>query len=50
MRNIKVSRPNSATYLSKTPIFEWCVAMCGSKSGHQKNVLLKKLEYVLNIR
>ena len=32
----KVSRPNSVTYLDRTPIFEWWVVKCTSKNGTKK--------------
>ena len=35
----KQSRPNSINYLKQTPIFEWCVLRCGSKNGHQKDIM-----------
>jgi hypothetical protein len=36
---LKVSEPNSGTYFKWTPIFEWCVLSCGSKDGHQKDIM-----------
>ena len=34
----KESRPNSVTHPNKTPIFEWCVVRCASKTIHQKDI------------
>jgi hypothetical protein len=34
--------PNSTTYLNWTLIFEWCVVRCGSKNGHQNDVMCLK--------
>jgi hypothetical protein len=38
----KVDGPNSVTYLSLTPIFEWSVVRCESKNGHQKDTCLEE--------
>ena len=32
------------TYLQRTPIFEWWLVRCGSRSGHQKDMFLKEIE------
>jgi hypothetical protein len=34
--------PNSATYLTQTPILKWFVVWCGSQNMYQKNMLLKE--------
>ena len=28
----KVSRPDAVTHLEQTPIFEWCVVICGTET------------------
>ena len=33
---------NSATYLNRTPIFEWCVVCCGSLNIHLKEHVFKR--------
>ena len=38
----KVSRPNLVTYLTQTPLFEWCALRCGSKNSHQKAIMSSK--------
>ena len=37
--SLKVGRPNLVLYLNRKPIFEWCVGSCGSKNGHQKDIM-----------
>jgi hypothetical protein len=37
--NTKVNDPTLVTYLNRTPIFEWCAVRCGSKNGHQKDIM-----------
>ena len=39
-----VSWPSSVTYLTQTPIFEWCVVKFTSKNGHKKSKCLKEIE------
>lgn len=36
----QVSRPNSVTYFSQTPIFEWGVVRCRFKNRQQKDMYL----------
>ena len=38
----KVNMPNSAIYLDWTPICEWYMAMCGSKTGRWKDICSKE--------
>ena len=38
----RVNAPNSVSYLDRSPVFEWCVVMCGSKNGNQKDMYLKE--------
>ena len=40
---IKVDVPNSVTYLNWTPILEWYVVRCGSKSRNQKDLCLEEI-------
>ena len=37
----KVDMPNLVAELNQTPISEWYVVRCGSKSGYQKDMCLK---------
>ena len=41
---IKVHVPNSVTYLNWTPILEWYVVRCGSKSRYQKDMCLEGIQ------
>ena len=34
--------PDSINCLNHTPMFEWCVIRCGSKNGHQLDMLSTK--------
>ena len=44
----KVNDPNLVTCLHRTPIFEWWAVRCGSKNGHQKDIIFQaRLEYML---
>ena len=43
LKSPKVSRPTLVTYPYWTPIFEWCMVRCGSKNGHQKTHVFKKI-------
>ena len=46
----KINMPNSMTYLSLSPILEWCMVMCEPKNGYQKDACLeRKLDCVLKI-
>ena len=40
---LRLSVPNSVTYLSRTPIFQWWVSRCTSKNQHLKNMWLKEI-------
>ena len=37
-----VNVPNPSYDLKWTPIFQWCMVGCESKSGHQKDMLEKE--------
>ena len=43
----KGSGSNLVTYLTWTPIFEWCMVRCGSKDKHEKNMSLKEIELIV---
>jgi hypothetical protein len=39
---LKVSEPNSVSYLHGAPIFGWCVIRCGCKNEHQTRIICIK--------
>lgn len=45
----KVRGPNSMPYLDQTAILGCVVIKCGSKNRHQKDVCLRRLDYMLRI-
>jgi hypothetical protein len=49
LTRIKVDVPNSTIALNWAPTFEWYVVRCGSKNEYQKDMLKKKLDYVLKV-
>lgn len=46
----EVEMPNSFTYLTWTPDFEWCVVTFASKNKHHRHIMcLKEFDYVFKI-
>jgi hypothetical protein len=45
----KVGVPTPNTTIMWTPIFGWYVLRCGSKNGHLKDNVERRLDYILNI-
>ena len=36
-------------YFNLTPVLEWCMMLCGSKNGYQKNPTLKEIGLCVQI-
>ena len=41
--NSKLDMPKLNTTLIYTPIFDWCVVRCGSKTWHHNDICLKRI-------